>query len=529
MISIRLARLRLQGLRLAFALRIGCFVVVMVVAAVIGMRAMSRADDSLRILYTKQLATASVVGRLMEDYRSSAQELAESLDMKLPSRSETAAANIGTNQKLASRMWEAYLSVSGGLPDTDEMKEFASHKEALDKYLDRITPQLAQEKYEDAAQLRDDLLLPVFTTLQTDAGNILNKLADEGAVQFDVSATALAHARRDLLATLVTGFLLALALDVMVLRRVLNGLARASEVARAITAGRLGHRPVNAVQDELGMLSLSLGDMDTSLTHIVHEMGASASTVQSASTQLSDGSRELAERTQSQSVALQQSSAQLAGLSGAVRHHASLSRSVDDEVASVAVSTQQGKDVLERTILAMSDIRAGSSQIRDIVGVIESIAFQTNLLALNAAVEAARAGEHGRGFAVVAQEVRNLSQRCSLSVRDIKAVVSENDERVLAGSALAQESGQAFEDIARGFGRIAAHISTIAQASGDQAQALSQMGDAFDQLNVITSRNGDLVDRIRMACVVLEEQASGLAGRVAHFSFDDEDDVAQAA
>ncbi len=32
------------------------------------------------------------------------------------------------------------------------------------------------------------------------------------------------------------------------------------------------------------------------------------------------------------------------------------------------------------------------SNIQDIIGVIDEIAFQTNLLALNAAVEAARAG-----------------------------------------------------------------------------------------------------------------------------------------
>jgi len=47
-------------------------------------------------------------------------------------------------------------------------------------------------------------------------------------------------------------------------------------------------------------------------------------------------------------------------------------------------------------------IPSASSEIVDIIWVIDGNAFQTNFLALNAAVEAARAGERGRGFAVVA-------------------------------------------------------------------------------------------------------------------------------
>jgi aerotaxis receptor len=137
---------------------------------------------------------------------------------------------------------------------------------------------------------------------------------------------------------------------------------------------------------------------------------------------------------------LQQTAAAVEEIASAVQQTAETAKEAIQMADRTSASAHSGEAMMKQTIGMMQSVSQDNSQIVDIIGVIDRIAFQTNILALNAAVEAARAGEAGRGFAVVAAEVRNLAQHSATAAKEIKTLIEKNVASVNNGVEMVEQT-----------------------------------------------------------------------------------------
>ncbi|ESZ88743.1 MAG: signal protein [Blastomonas sp. CACIA14H2] len=162
-------------------------------------------------------------------------------------------------------------------------------------------------------------------------------------------------------------------------------------------------------------------------------------------------------------------------------------------------------------------MQKSSSEITNIIDVIDGIAFQTNLLALNAGVEAARAGDAGKGFAVVANEVRALAQRSADAAKDIKELITASTAGVSDGVALVDETGTVLLQISDRVAAINTRISEISSSAQAQALRLQQVNLAVNEMDKMTQQNAAMVEESNAAARSLAEEATDLSQVVQRF------------
>jgi methyl-accepting chemotaxis protein len=327
-------------------------------------------------------------------------------------------------------------------------------------------------------------------------------------------------AKRAMVAELLGMSLLAVltALWIVSVRRgISKDAASALATARNLAQGDFTLASRSLRGDEFGQIARAMEEVRAAMASAVTQVRDGVHAVALSSNQIAHGNMELAERTESQSSALQETAASMEEITGNVGQSSRNAQSASELAASASASAETGGQVVGEVVATMREIAASSQRMAEIIGVIDSIAFQTNILALNAAVEAARAGEQGRGFAVVASEVRSLAQRSADAAKEIKEMISSSVSKVEAGTRLADGAGHSMTDIVAQVRKVTELINEISASASDQSASLTQVNAAVSQMEQNVQRNAAHVQESATAAEEMRCQAQKLSASMSMF------------
>jgi methyl-accepting chemotaxis protein len=299
-----------------------------------------------------------------------------------------------------------------------------------------------------------------------------------------------------------------------------TGIEETGAVLAALAKMDMTQRMSGEYQGSFARLQADTNAVRENLSRIVAQLRNTSRSVKSATGEILAGANDLAERTTKQAAAIEETSAAMEQLATTVAENAQRAEGANAKARDVSRTAEETGKVMLASTEAMERISASSAKIRNIIGLIDDIAFQTNLLALNASVEAARAGEAGNGFAVVAIEVRRLAQSAANASSEVKVLIEQSASEVAGGTKLVAEASLRLESMLLGVRESADLVQSIAAASREQSNGIAEVGTAVRQMDEMTQHNAALVEETNAAIEQTEAQAVELDRIVSVFVVD---------
>lgn len=267
----------------------------------------------------------------------------------------------------------------------------------------------------------------------------------------------------------------------------------------------------------MGCGSFLAWSIGKALKKTVFALENTAGEVVRASDEFSRSSVTLASSATQQASALHETNATMEEISSMATQNAKSADEMRETYLETERSIQHGNKHMEQMFSAMEYIKQASDDTAKIIKTIDEIAFQTNILAINAAVEAAHAGESGKGFAVVADEVRSLALRVAKAANETGEKIRTSLTRSEEGMVICKSFDETLKEIIAKTDTVGQLISNIRSSSNEQNMGISNISDAFNQLdqlvqgtNSAAGENKEISSRIQLQSDVLKQSVMDL-------------------
>ena len=458
-----------------------------------GMLALSNASESAQHIYRRNVANVAAAGRIQTAMTQTRVDVA----MQAVSLSAANTTKFGTAFAADLNAFDAAMTAyRGNLPAGDPAvitRLQASWQAYSEIARTKMLPAGERKDIKAWETIRDTEALPILTTVYADVA-ALN--AAEGAAAARSAASAKSGYQSSRVTStllLVVGLLLAMGLGILIARGIVRSLTKVRDTCTGLAAGDLTRTTGLTSRDEPGQMGLALDAAIAGLRQTVATIDGSASSLASASEQMSSVSAQIAasaEETSAQAMTVSAAAEEVSRSVGTVaagsEEMGASIREISHNATEAARVASDAVTITAATSATMNTLGESSAEIGDVIKVITSIAEQTNLLALNATIEAARAGEAGKGFAVVASEVKDLAQETARATDDIS-------QRVQAIQTGTTGAVAAIEEISEVIARISEFQTTIASAVEEQTATTAEMGRSVTEASAGT---GEIAENI---------------------------------